>query len=215
MILKIVTNGRLKGTKYYIFNFIDEDEFRRDLSVLKKTAKAVFSDEENKSKRKAAFEVFLELEKHVGTKSDDEEYKVYSVLFEEEMCTFAECVFYMMSVLQSTSYENQTEKNDEDNMSDEKEKRLHSNINMTAVMDDYYENILGMNMDTKEEAREKRIAENKAKHRPEHSGVEWSEEEDEQLEREFKEGMKTWKIGQIHKRSAYAIWRRLKIHGLV
>ena len=59
-----------------------------------------------------------------------------------------------------------------------------------------------------------RVEYNKKKNRPEGAGAAWTGEEDEQLDEEYKQGMRISQIAAIHSRTSGAIRARLKKHGL-
>lgn len=56
---------------------------------------------------------------------------------------------------------------------------------------------------------------NRKKNKPEGAGAAWTQEEDEQLENEYKDGLTISDIAKIHKRTRGGIRARLKKHGLV
>ena len=60
-----------------------------------------------------------------------------------------------------------------------------------------------------------RAAYNRKMNRPDGAGAPWSEEEDKQLDEEFKGGMKISEIAKIHDRTNGAIRARLRKHGLI
>lgn len=60
-----------------------------------------------------------------------------------------------------------------------------------------------------------RAAYNRKMNRPDGAGASWSEEEDKQLDEEFKGGMKISEMAKIHNRSNGAICARLRKHGLI
>ena len=60
-----------------------------------------------------------------------------------------------------------------------------------------------------------RVAYNRKMNRPDGAGASWLEEEDKQLEEEFKSGMKISEIAKIHNRTYGAIRARLKRHGMI
>ena len=69
--------------------------------------------------------------------------------------------------------------------------------------------------DVAENASFDRAAYNRKMNRPEGAGASWSEEEDKQLDEEFKGGMKISEIAKIHDRTNGAIRARLRKHGLI
>lgn len=69
--------------------------------------------------------------------------------------------------------------------------------------------------DVAENASFDRAAYNRKMNRPEGAGASWSEEEDKQLDEEFKGGMKISEIAKIHDRTNGAIRARLRKHGLM
>ena len=69
--------------------------------------------------------------------------------------------------------------------------------------------------DVAENASFDRAAYNRKMNRPDGAGASWSEEEDKQLDEEFKGGMKISEMAKIHNRSNGAICARLRKHGLI
>ena len=69
--------------------------------------------------------------------------------------------------------------------------------------------------DVAENASFDRAAYNRKMNRPDGAGASWSEEEDKQLDEEFKGGMKISEIAKIHDRTNGAIRARLRKHGLM
>ncbi len=70
-------------------------------------------------------------------------------------------------------------------------------------------------IETKDKTIFNRAEYNRSKKRLDGAGASWSEEEDRQLDEEYKSGMKISEIAQIHDRTSGGIRARLKRHGLI
>lgn len=69
--------------------------------------------------------------------------------------------------------------------------------------------------DNKQDQLSARAAYNRKMNRPDGAGASWTKEEDDQLDDEFKLGMKISEIARIHARTSGGIRSRLKKHGLI